>query len=130
MKYQNLNKEELLALIAERQAKGRMKDADLSGPKATLIDLLVKDDELGENQVVSNSLQGLPEVESLPAPVQPGEVMPEKYSGIYINKNDGEPYGKAVIADEPNGRTHFAKNTVHFWNGTEEEFNQTFSEKR
>lgn len=130
MNYSNLNKEELLAEIANRQAKGRLLEADLSGPKATLIEILTKDDEASGNQSVSNKLQGIPEVEALPAPAQAGEKIPEKYSGTYINSVDGEPYGMAVIDDEPHGRTHFAKNTVHFWQGTKEEFNQIFTEKK
>ncbi len=48
------------------------------------------------------------------------------FSGLYFCEKDGEHY--ALCIHEPDGyqRTHTAKNTVHFWQGTKTEFRALF----
>ncbi|MBE2180897.1 MAG: hypothetical protein IAE97_10530 [Chthoniobacterales bacterium] len=46
--------------------------------------------------------------------------------GTWINRKDGLPYVLAV--HEPDGyfRTHSAKNSAYFWQGSEDEFHAQF----
>jgi len=55
----------------------------------------------------------------------------EYTKGIWTNKNDGEKYALATLEESAveNNKTHFAKNNVHFWNGTEAEFRATFDKE-
>lgn len=72
----------------------------------------------------------LPQVEAKSLPVVPGSALPDgAYSGVYINNQDGEPYALAVVRDDPEGKTHKAKNNVHFWEGTAQEFKDRFDKK-
>ena len=72
---------------------------------------------------------GVPVVEPKETGVPTVGSAPTEYSGVYINNADGEPYGLAVVEDEPHGKTHFAKNSLHFWNGTKQEFKEQFEKK-
>lgn len=60
-----------------------------------------------------------------------GSVRPklEDYDGEYIRKSDGETYALAVVEDDPSGKTHNAINTLHFWEGTEEQFKVEFAKE-
>ncbi len=57
----------------------------------------------------------------------------EEYSGLFVHIHDdpmkGEEFALAVVSDDPRGRTHFARNSIHMWNGTEEEFKLQFEKK-
>jgi hypothetical protein len=61
--------------------------------------------------------------------VSDGTPKDEDYSGSYTKIDDGEEYALAVVADAAMNRTHFAKNSVHSWNGTKEEFRTQFDVK-
>lgn len=50
--------------------------------------------------------------------------------GTFKRKSDGEEYALTVVKMNPlNGRTHRAMNTLHYWEGTEEQFTKAFTEK-
>jgi hypothetical protein len=71
---------------------------------------------------VDESTDNLPKV--------PGDQPPNTaYSGSYTKQSDGEEYALAVVEDDPNGRTHKAKNSLHFWEGTKAEFRAQFDVK-
>jgi hypothetical protein len=48
------------------------------------------------------------------------------YTGRYRNRDDGELYASAIVENDPLGRSRKCKNTVHFWEGSEKEFNLAF----
>lgn len=50
--------------------------------------------------------------------------------GVFKKKSDGEDYAIAIKKDALSGRTHYAKNSAHFWNGTESEFDEQFSKTK
>ena len=56
------------------------------------------------------------------------EIQPEvsEYSGTYRNKNDDMIYALAIKEDPIRGRTHHARNTGWFWEGTKAEFEANF----
>lgn len=68
----------------------------------------------------------LPEPASIRYLGQPPEN--ESYKGSFVNRMDGEKYALATLPEKEveNKKTHFAKNNVHFWNGTEAEFRELF----
>lgn len=49
-----------------------------------------------------------------------------EFKGSYKKKSDGESYALAKVLDDPQGRTHKLKNTLHSWEGTEAEFKDQF----
>ena len=71
-----------------------------------------------------------PEAKNPRYPGQPPE--DEKYKGEYLNSEDGEIYA-LHIADvkdcDETLRTHHLKNTLHYWNGTEEDFRRIFTKQ-
>lgn len=50
----------------------------------------------------------------------------EAFSGSYKRDSDGLVYALAVHEPDTYGRTHTAKNSAFFWQGTKEEFRQQF----
>jgi len=50
----------------------------------------------------------------------------DEFEGKFVRDSDGEQYALAIRENHILGRTHVAKNTVHTWEGTEEEFNKVF----
>lgn len=70
--------------------------------------------------------KNIPTVEDTPALPSAAEVPADsEYKGTYKGK-DGEKYALAVREDEPSEKTHFLKNSRHFWNGTLAEFKDQF----
>lgn len=64
----------------------------------------------------------IPEKNALP--------LDSEYTELYKNKIDGLIYAVCVTPKEhekPEKRTHFAKNSLKFWNGTEDDFDATFT---
>lgn len=57
---------------------------------------------------------------------QPPEL--SEYKGSYVQRKDGQPFALAVLKSDEveNNKTHFARNSVYMWNGTEEEFRDQF----
>ena len=54
----------------------------------------------------------------------PGE---EDYgTTLFTNKRDGLKYALHVRKDEVRGKTHHARNSARYWNGTEAEFKDQF----
>lgn len=60
-----------------------------------------------------------------------GSKQPEldEYDDIYIRKSDGEKYALAISPNDIMGRTHKAQNTKHYWEGTEPQFRDAFTEE-
>lgn len=130
MSYDAQTKEDLMAEVGKRKLAGRTINVTAQDKKEDIIAALTLDDETKDNENTSLKASGIPIVESKDTGVpEVGTTTPTNYSGVYINAADGEPYGLAVVEDEPSGRTHFAKNSVHFWNGTKEEFKAQFDKK-
>jgi hypothetical protein len=74
----------------------------------------------------------VPEVETKNLPKVPGdEPAIETYSGHYIESASGQEFALSVVEynDARDGRTHFAKNSQKFWNGTADEFKAQFEKK-
>jgi hypothetical protein len=129
MEYPKLTKDELLAEVAKRGTEGRKLEVSAADKKEDIVSALELDDEAKENEAASNAASGIPNVEKK-EPVLPSEsLVPTEYKGIYVNSENGEPYGLAVVENEPSGKTHFCKNSVHFWQGTKEEFKAQFDKK-
>ena len=53
----------------------------------------------------------------------------EDFEGKYRRKSDGELYALAIVPDDRIGRTHKATNTAHYWEGTEAQFREQFTEE-
>lgn len=62
------------------------------------------------------------------AKVRPGASRPNysEFSGEYTRASDGEVYALAVVENDPLGRTHKAINSLHYWEGTEDQFKKEF----
>lgn len=76
--------------------------------------------------------KNIPKVDVNTAPLVPVVgATPEDtaYKGRYTKHDDGEPYALAIDKEATDGRTHFAKNSAHFWNGTEAEFRAQFEKE-
>ena len=70
----------------------------------------------------------IPQVEAKPV-VLPSDlrVTDADYThGLFLNRLDGELYAVAKLAEDINDRIFKAKNSVHFWEGNEDEFRATF----
>jgi len=71
----------------------------------------------------------IPKVEA-PAPPLAAEenyLTDDKFTdGLYKLRKTGEPFALCKHAPNSYERTHSAKNSVHFWQGTEDEFNLAF----
>lgn len=65
-------------------------------------------DKIGENEII--------------------EIQPEasEYKGAYRCKRDDRLYALAIKDDPIRGRTHHARNTGFFWEGTKAEFEDQF----
>jgi len=127
MDYSEQTKDHLLAEVSKRKQGGRNLEVNQQDNKADIVSALELDDEAKDNASAANSAQGIPQVEAKEPSVPVGESTADlKYSGVWTNNEDGEPYGLCVVQDAPDGRTHFAKNSVHFWNGSATDFKLKF----
>jgi len=77
----------------------------------------------------------IPKVSSqkIELPVEPGTPpSDDRYKGLYKNSIDGELYAVCIVdkSDARDGdKTHFAKNSEHFWNGTLAQFKDVFEKE-
>jgi len=74
----------------------------------------------------------IPEVEPKNIPKSPGDEPDiETYSGNFIELSSGQEFAVSIVdlKQSRDGRTHFAKNSQKFWNGTAEEFKAQFEKK-
>lgn len=64
-------------------------------------------------------------------PFVPGDApKDEDYTdGVFTRTSDGEDYALAIHEPDTYGKTHSAKNSRHFWQGTKEEFKKEFEKK-
>lgn len=125
------NKEALLFEVESRTAEGSPNFEGISetSTKNDIIAALGLDDEHKAQTAHDEDVAGLPD-----APAQStggnevSEVLPKasEYSGRYRNKRDGFVYALAVVDDFIRGRTHKARNTNWFWEGTRAEFEEQF----
>ena len=62
--------------------------------------------------------------------INPSQPLDECYlDGIFICNSGGakgEEFALCIAAEDGYGKTHFCKNSVHFWSGTETEFKLQF----
>lgn len=96
--------------------------------KDDIVAALNLDDEHKATEATAASTAGLPEVDE-PLPI--GELVEElppasAYKGRYRQKKDQRVYALAVVDDFLRGRTHKARNTRYFWEGTKAEFEAQF----
>lgn len=141
--YDSHTKEELLGEIEARKIEG----VPASALKADIVSALEKDDAGGDKpptpmtpaaiaspQPRQPMPGNIPVVKSaLPAniPRAPGALPDLKdYKGEYT-KDDGEVYALATVPEDQaiDHKTHFAMNTEHFWNGTQQQFKEQFEKK-
>jgi len=127
-----MTKAELLEEVEKRRAIGRVIDLPENPTNADIQAALDLDDEdAAEHAVKESGIDNLPDVATkLPNPI-PGDQAPtnDKYKGVYVSADDGEEYALAVLPFHPQGKTHCCKNRVHYWQGTKEQFRQTFEKK-
>lgn len=125
------NKEALLFEVESRQSEGspNFEGVTESSTKNDIIAALGLDDEHKAQIAHDEDVAGLPE-----APAQStggseiSEVLPKasEYAGRYRKKSDGMTYALAVVEDGIRGRTHKARNTNWFWEGSRTEFEEQF----
>ncbi len=129
-KYDSLTKDQLLGEVAKRKLEGRILQVGAQDKKEDITSALLVDDENKESAKKASESEGVPVVPEKELPQASKEITDGlKYSGVYIKSDDGEPYALAVVKDAPGGRTHFAKNNIHFWNGTETDFRLLFDKQ-
>lgn len=119
-------------LLAEAQARN-LPGINTTSSKADIVAALEDNDT-----APAQPKPPLPPLKASPIPQLPAEPeiksdlmdtpKDEDYTdGIYVS--DGEQFAVCIVKDHPSGRTHFAKNSRHFWNGTEAEFKAKFDKK-
>lgn len=125
--YDNHSKDELLK---ETQARG-LSGINAGSPKDEIAKALKDDDGPDQPKAPLPKIakSNLPHVDPPEIPSVPGDAPKDEEYTDGLATKDGEDYAVAIVEDAPNGRTHFAKNTLHFWNGTAEEFKAQFEKK-
>jgi hypothetical protein len=63
---------------------------------------------------------------NIPSVLNPSQPKDSEFKGNYKKTDSGEPYALAVVSDDALGRTHKAKNSLHYWEGTAQEFKNQF----
>lgn len=126
--YDSHTKDDLLAEAQSRNIQG----INTSSLKADIIAALELDDDDTPAQprepLPPLKASNLPQVKTPEIPPAPGDApKDEDYNDGVFTKDDGEDYAVAIVDDAPNGRTHWAKNSAHTWNGTEAEFKAQFT---
>lgn len=131
--YSTLKKDELWKLVDDRKA-AKSPNFDELTDKSTNADIaaaLTLDDE--HVAAVNAPHKNLPVVESkLPQSrvTESNAPTDDKFTeGTFIHAGQQEPYALATHEPDAYGRTHSLKNTLHFWQGTKEEFNKFFNKK-
>ncbi len=129
--YASHSKEELQKEYALRGLKGLEENAT----KGDIISALQENDEA----TVEQPKAPLPPLKASPIPqIQPVEEIVERAEGQPPNDHeytdgiytDGvEDFALAIVESERNDKTHFLKNSLHFWNGSETEFKLKFTKK-
>jgi hypothetical protein len=134
------NKEVLFAEIEARRKEGR----EIPGISATSLrpDMeaaLELDDDAPDQPraplppLKSSSLPQITDPDKVEIPTAPGDApKDEDYTdGAFTNSLDGEPYALCIVddAESVDGKTHFAKNSRHFWNGTKAQFKEIFDKE-
>lgn len=77
----------------------------------------------------------IPKVEAtassnIPSALYPAQPADKDFNkGVYTQISSGEEFALAVVDNDPLGRTHKAKNSLHYWEGTAAEFRQQFDVK-
>jgi hypothetical protein len=123
-------KAELLEEVEKRRAIGREINLSDDATNADIQAALDLDDEDAFSHEDNDDFGDLPkgvEVDELPNP-EPA-LKNADFKGRYKSKADGEVYALAIVKDDPRKRTHKLKNTVHFWEGSEEEFRAQFDKE-
>lgn len=85
-----------------------------------------------EKPEVAKKASSLPQIKpaaELPATPSDDPKDEDFTDGVFKKKSDGEEYALSIKKDAVTGRTHYAKNSAHFWNGTEADFDEQFSKK-
>lgn len=127
--YGTHTKDELFAEIESREGEGSPNFKGISNDtkKDDLVAALTLDDE--HSSAVSPYPAHIPKVES-EIPAQKEQSNPptdDKFiHGKFIHIKLNEPFALAKHDEDGYGRTRSLKNSVHFWQGTEAEFRQTF----
>jgi hypothetical protein len=72
--------------------------------------------------------KNIPQIEGSPLDLPGAASRPpvSEFSGTYTKIDDKEDYALAVVEDDPMGRTHKALNSLHYWEGTREQFRAAF----
>jgi hypothetical protein len=117
-------------LLAEAGVRG-ITSVNSSSAKADIVAELELNDESNAPTPKPAKPSNLPA--GLPAAIAdirlPGTPPADKdYSGSATQIGSGEKFAVCIVKDAEavDGKTHFAKNTLHFWNGTPAEFREQF----
>lgn len=128
--YASNNKPDLLTEVEARKNEHSPNFDGISDStlKDDIVAALNLDDEHKASEATRVSTEGLPEVEDdLPVGELVEELPPASaYKGRYRQKKDGRVYALAIVDDFIRGRTHKARNTKYFWEGTKSEFEDQF----
>lgn len=76
--------------------------------------------------------KNIPVIEKKDGPSGSVRLNPEDFDdGVYVSKSmyAGEEFALGIAPDDRLGRTHKAMNNTHYWEGTESEFRNSFTEK-
>lgn len=124
----------------ELQAEADARNLTVTGTGAN--GAVIKEDLVKalNNSDNSGAAGGKPFAESLPSNIpkvskeeplggaEPTPPADEFTLGTFKRKSDGEEYALAVVPMNPlNGRTHRLMNSLHYWEGTEQQFITDFS---
>lgn len=128
--YDTHTKEDLLAEAGARKIEG----VNAGSLKADIVAALELNDEPAQPpaplpKLKASPIPQIPVATELPATPSDDPKDEDFTDGVFKKKSDGEDYALAIKKDALSGRTHYAKNSAHFWNGTEGDFDEQFSKK-
>jgi len=123
-KYDNLSRKQALDLANQRNEQGA--DIDLNGSVHELRAALELDDAACVQPAPPSVLPVVQAPDAIEV-INPAQPLDHEYThGLFVHRASGEKY--ALCIHEPNTyeKTHTAKNTLHTWQGNDEEFRLAF----